>query len=458
MTDNTFGAEKPNIIRRALESVWLIPVLFAYAFFCWHYRLSILSVAGFSLFFVLILIFCKNIRNIYAPVLYIGFFIRDITGLNWTGYLICIAAVCTALLIFTIKTAVEKRGEFKRGKMFFALLVADAAFLLGGSLGRFDIMQTGIVFGFCAAVMILYLLAVNCTENFTDYLALLFIVGALFVSAEIMVTKINDGDLFSTNPMGETFFFSAHSLNTAAIFIMLGIAGCYYRGAGRKRDALYLLLSLFFTFAVFLSCCRTVLAVSLVLVAAVAIIMYIKSPRKKVYLGVVAALAAAAIIAAFFFTDHILKFIDMIIAKIRRGLNGRDELWPWCVRRFLEYPALGYGFIASETVPTVRVNLVLAHNTLLQWLTSTGIIGTSLMVYFYIRKYKAVFSGARSVAKTFIILAVICVELTGMMDQAAAMDIFVFSLPVLLLAGADTPVREMQAAPMPRAELSFGAV
>ena len=51
MTDNTFGAEKPNIIRRALESVWLIPVLFAYAFFCWHYRLSILSVAGFSLFF-----------------------------------------------------------------------------------------------------------------------------------------------------------------------------------------------------------------------------------------------------------------------------------------------------------------------------------------------------------------------------------------------------------------------
>ena len=163
-------------------------------------------------------------------------------------------------------------------------------------------------------------------------------------------------------------------------------------------------------------------------------------------------------IAAFFFTDHILKFIDMIIAKIRRGLNGRDELWPWCVRRFLEYPALGYGFIASETVPTVRVNLVLAHNTLLQWLTSTGIIGTSLMVYFYIRKYKAVFSGARSVAKTFIILAVICVELTGMMDQAAAMDIFVFSLPVLLLAGADTPVREMQAAPMPRAELSFGAV
>ena len=49
-------------------------------------------------------------------------------------------------------------------------------------------------------------------------------------------------------------------------------------------------------------------------------------------------------------------------------------------------------------------------------------------------------------------------DLTGMMDQAAAMDIFVFSLPVLLLAGADAPLREMQAAPMPRAELSFGAV
>lgn len=441
------NGERSNVIRRMLESVWLVPAGFMIAFICWNYRLSTVSACVFSAVFVLITCFCKNVRNIYALILFMAFFMRDITGIDWSVYLICIVASCLSLVILTIRTFIERKGKIKKGKMFYALLIADAAFLLGGSIGRFDIVQTGIVLGFSIVVLLLYFLALNCTEGLTDYLATLFIVGAFFVVAEIMITKINEGDLFSTNPMGETFFFSAQSLNTAAIFIMLGIAGCYKRGVGKKTDFLYLLLSIFFMFAVFLSCCRTVLAVSAVLIVLVAVMMLVKTPRKAVYGSTIVAIGALTILVGIIFTEKAYDFVIMIIKKLERGLNGRDELWPWCISKFFEYPALGYGFMASEEVPTVRVNLVLAHNTVLQWFTSLGVIGASLMLYFYVRKYKTLFMGAKGAAREFTALAIVCVELTGMLDQAAAMDIFVFLLPLVLLAGLDFGERQKSALP-----------
>ena len=422
-------------IRKVLESVRLVPFAFLYSFFCWFFELSFATVVGFTVLCVLILLFCENINNLFALVFFIAFFIRDISGINWTGYMVCIVVACASMIFYTVKTAV-KRGGLRKGKMFYALLVADVAFLLGGAIGRFSLLQFGIVLGFEAAIMLLYILAINCTENLTEYLASLFIVGALFISAEIICVKIMDGDLFNGSPMGLVFFFSAHTMNTAAIFILLGMTGCYAMGVKKKYDLFFLLLALFFFFAIFLSCCRTVLAISGIVLAIIYVVMFVKTPDKIAYLCMSLVILGAAIIFAIIFKDYILEFIQMIIVKLNRGLNGRESLWPWCWQKFTEYPVLGYGFISSEAVPTVRVNLVLAHNTLLQWLTSLGVLGASMMSLFYICKYKTLFKGHYA-QKLFAVLSVLGIELSGMLDQAAAMDVFVFLLPLVILSGVE---------------------
>ena len=208
-------------------------------------------------------------------------------------------------------------------------------------------------------------------------------------------------------------------------------------GVKHKSDVFFFILSLYFVFALFLSCCRTMLAISCLAEVAVYVFLIVFSPKKLNFLWLTLLLVAVAITGCILFEDRISKFIAMILEKLGRGLNGRESLWPWCIEKFLSYPVFGYGFIASEAPPTVRTNLVLAHNTLLQWCTSLGVIGASMMSFFYIAKYKTLLKGFNS-SRLFALIAILGIELSGILDQAAAMDFFVFLIPIILISSVET--------------------
>ena len=52
-------------LREILQSKYLVPILFVFAFFCWFFKLTLLVVFVFCLFFSLILFFCRDVKNIY---------------------------------------------------------------------------------------------------------------------------------------------------------------------------------------------------------------------------------------------------------------------------------------------------------------------------------------------------------------------------------------------------------
>ncbi len=428
-----------SVIRRVFESYLLVPVVFGYAFFCWYFNNSLLTVAGFVTVFALILIFAKNVNNIFALILYVSFFIKDIysEGTPWTFYVIIIAVALIVLIAFIIKTLIVKKGEIKKGSMFPAIIVSSIAFMLGGVVGRFNILNFIITFAFSLALFVVYFIANNCTKNLGKYLAYVFMVGAIFITAQICVVKLRNGDLFNGYPYDEVFKFSAQTLNTAAIYLLLGIIGLFYLGFKKKYDIICFILSFVIVFGIFISCCRTVLAVTVPVMIAMFICMTIYSPKKYNFLWLFLAGVAVAIGVYLKFTAQIMDFIDMIVQKISRGLNGRETLWPWCIERFLEYPVFGYGFVADEFVPTIpsKTYIIMAHNTALQWLTSLGVLGTAFMSYFYIVKYKTF--GKFNSNKIFYLLAILSVELTGVFDQAAAMDFFTHLVPLLLISGME---------------------
>ncbi len=430
-----------NIFRSFLESWYLPPLIFVSGVLCWYFSFSLGSVAIFAITASLVLLFCKNISNFFAFFFYVSFFIKNVddAGTLWLGYLICIGIAFLSLVAYTLKILILERKTIKKGKMYLGIAISSVAFLLGGVIGRFNIITTLTVFAFCVLSFVCYFLSRNRTQNLSKYLGYLFIVGAIFLTIVICIGRLSlVGTIFIGKPEGELFFFSAQPLNTASVFIMLGIVGCYCLGCGKKFDYLYFLLSLVLLFAVVLTCCRTIMLISALAVATIAVLFVIYSPKRLNFLWVFLTILAVCGIVLIFFFDFILSTVNMVFEKINSGLNGRGELWPWCWNAFLEYPVFGYGFIADEPIPSLRdfTNTVLAHNTVLQWLTSLGIVGTVLMLYFYFAKYTAVFKRFTPV-KIFALLAILVVELSGMLDQAASMDIFTYIVPIVLVSACE---------------------
>ena len=59
------------------------------------------------------------------------------------------------------------------------------------------------------------------------------------------------------------------------------------------------------------------------------------------------------------------------------------------------------------------------------------------MSFFYIAKYKTLLKGFKS-SRIFALLAIIGIELSGILDQAAAMDFFVFLVPIILISSVES--------------------
>ncbi len=430
-----------NQIRFILESWWIVPILFLIGTLCWWFSLSLLTVAIFATIAILILLFCKNVNNLFALFFYVSFFIKNIESeeTNWTGYIVFIGLAVLFMLAFTIKMLIVEKPQLKNAKLIIAIAISTLAFLLGGIIGMFDLLVTAIVFGFSVATLVLYLIARFRTKDLEKYLAYLFIVGGIFLTVNICFHRLAwAGTIFIGKPEGELFFFSAQALNTTSIFIMLAIVGCYRIGAGKKYDMQCFVLSLFFYGSVILTCCRTTIFVSSLVMIAI-YVLFIKYSKARIkFLWLTLALVVAFALSLIVFREYVGSLLNMIREKISSGFNGRDELWPWCIEKFKQYPIFGYGFVADEYVPSLRTytTVVLAHNTLLQWLTSLGIVGTLLMGVFYFYKYKILFDdvGRR---KLFIIISVIAIEIAGMFDQAPSMDTFTYILVIVLISASE---------------------
>ena len=422
-------------LREILQSKYLVPILFVFAFFCWFFKLTLLVVFVFCLFFSLILFFCRDVKNIFPMVLYISFFITDIAAEpRWTGYFIAIGLAVAAMIFFGVKSFIRDRRTIKRGRMFYPLLIASAAFLLGG-ISRFNWLSFIITLGFCIVNIYLYLVAVNYTENLSSFLAYAFIIGAAVLSVQVMFVNT---PIESIRPYPTDVFFSAQTVNTAAVFIFLGMAGCFGLGHRTRADFLYLLLAFFFLFAIFVTCCRTMLAIAGIGIVAIYILFIGYSRKPSAFIWTNLVLCVFVALAAVFFDQLISPILTQIGNKDFSELSGRRDIWAFCLQKIGEYPAFGYGWLVDEPADFLRPGypVLLAHNTPLQWVTSLGFIGAAATCWFYIAKYKIIFSDM-SHKKIFVMLAVLGIALSGALDQAAAMDFFTFLAPVIITAAAE---------------------
>jgi len=426
-------------IKKAMEWDFLAPVLLGVMTLFWLLNLTYISVLAMAIVVAVILLTCEDVKNIFIPIIYISFFLNDIAvDANIVIYGIAVGIVAVSMIAFIVIKLCKDRATLKKGNMFWAFVVSTIAFLLGGCIGHFNIKAFGAIFGFCLLTYFLYWIAINFCNNFQKFLFRLMMYGAIFIVVIFCATGERLGGLYSAVFNYSILWVGAQHINTTATFLVFGIIGTFAVGHKNKFDYLYFLLGTFLMFALLFTFCRLMIFIGILTYITLTVIMIVKSQKKKNFIWAGIALLLTIALLSIIFWDSVMALINQIISKIERGSNGRSELWPWCIEKFRQNPIFGFGFVSDEPVPTVRnvIQLVLAHNTVLQWLTSLGIVGSVLMIYFYYKKYQIIFTRPL-LTKLFSIITLIVIELNGMLDQTAAMDIFVVILTYLFIAACE---------------------
>ena len=424
-------------IQKFLESKWFLPIVFTILLILWACGQTLVTLACIALAVVLQFIFCDNVINVFGPVIFIPFFMEDLeVSASWVYYIICISVAFLGIIYFVIKKICFEKKQVTKGKMFWAWIVSMVAFMLGGIIGHFNYLAILAIIGTGLLVYFFYFLAVNFTSGLKERLAYTFIVGGLLIFLEYLILIIRQGGNILDAIVGREFLFiGAEGINTVAIFYCLAIISCFVIGVGNKFDYLYFLLSVIFEGLLFLTYSRWMILISALVLVPLVVIAIIKSKKKLNFLWVTLGLLGFVTIMIAIFRDKAISIVTHLFDKNKKGSNGRGDLWPWCIDKFKESPIFGYGFVADEPVPGVRdySAIILAHNTILQWLTSCGVVGILLMGYFYFVKYRAMFTKI-NFDRLFTLFAIFMIELSGMLDQASTMDFFIYLVPFIYLA------------------------
>lgn len=407
---------------------------------CWIFNAPALCVGAISSFIVITLLTAKDVKNIFALILFAPFFIHSTPSSDgvWSVFTVFIVAAAVAVPCFALSKFIVERPA-KKGGFYIPIAFFIAAIAIGGAFGRFNIVAFSVGLGVGIELLSLYFIALCYTEDLADFFAQVFIVGAVLVFVEIFIYYYSDGVILSGGKLLSDAFFSAESLNTAALIFTLAMGGCLHFGLYRKKQIFFAVLSLLFLVTVFITRCRTMAAVALILAVAEFVLFAVYTERKKEFLAFTVCLTVVlAVISAVLF-DAVKDTLSAFIEKRGTIDDTRSTLFKWCIDRFAEYPVFGYGFYLDEPLLLLRLDViyvVLAHNTLIQWITSTGIVGTCLATVFYCGKYKILFSGFNFKRISVLTFSLI-IAANGILDQAALMDIFVLITSFALIACAE---------------------
>ena len=425
-------------IRSVLESEWLVPFVFLFAMAGQIFNFITYSLLAVVFVVVLILCFCKDVKNVIALILYAPFYIKNI--FYYPNESLFTVAVVLAVLGLLISVGVRiflcyKNKLFKRGDLYIALVATFVAYLLGGIFFNFSLERFVTITMLCAASMFFYFLSINSTKDLARFMYKTFVWGALMVTLEIFIWNYINGGI---KEILTRYFIDvgAENVNVAALFILLGVCGAFGLGYGTKYDCVFSILAAYFVATTFVTRSRMIIFLSCVTFIVFTIICFLDSQNRKkliIYLsGLVVVVVSLAIVNLQSFLEIFTKFSE------KEGLSGRDRLWRWCIGQFLENPVFGIGFIYPEKIPGLggeAAKYVLAHNTLVQWLCSLGLVGTLLMFFFTYKKYGIVM---RNLNVEFILrFTVVVVALSGIVDQAAQMDPFILNLVIVMVAAIE---------------------
>jgi O-antigen ligase len=326
------------------------------------------------------------------------------------------AAFAAGIVVFLLKN----RPKFKKSRRLVFYLIFSGALLLSGLFSKWYLRPRNFLnilqlIGLNAAVLI-FLFTTADKLDF-NYVAKIMVVSGLLIVCELAFLYIllpqSFGEIISNKLLIHLGWGNSNSIG-----ITLGLLtpAAFYLAYRKKRYIPFVAAALVMYVAGFFTMCRNSILITSVFVPIMMGMLFFlfKDKKKRVSLACVygACAITAAILLAVFFRD-----MSVIVERLKEvGLNpnGRDTIFREALDAFVRYPVFGVGFAYDESYFDV---MYIVHNTILQYLASTGIAGFLAWGAFTVSGYLIVLKN-RTPGFLFMLASLLISELCGMAEPS----------------------------------------
>lgn len=411
-----------NALNWYFHSNYYLATLCFVVSFCWFFDVFLLgalvslTLGGISLFV------SDDVMAVFPPIIAIPYMFKSLYFADYIKYIpfvaVVFALIVVGIIYFLVKKIKFEKVKVQRGKLFYGIVIAYSSMVFAGAFSLyFNWLHLLAMIGIGFMMYAVYWLFVNFGgKNMANAICKIVIMMAMIVILEMWLFYLSHGNIAEAMA-GKLVRVGMGEINTAAQYIALAIPCSLYLGLkNEKFDWLLILFAFFLYINIFFTLSRTVILFSTLCLPILFVYAIIKNKNKVKMWASFCCLLIFAIFFVIIFRDKVSHAFSWLF-NIGLSGNGRGELWAFCFNIFKENPIFGGGFILpfNYDYGPAASNLILAHNTPLQLLTSLGIVGTLGHMLFYVQKYRT-FVEKISQYKFFMLIGIIMVGLFGMFD------------------------------------------
>lgn len=419
-------------IRQFINSNFAMALLLLVMCFFWSINIGYVTVGFAVVFYICVLVFCNdNPKAIILPVISMSLMFNDMH----TGFTFVTIATVLAVLVtvgFIIRKVFIEKKKVTKGKLFWPYVLVMISNALAGIIGNFEIKAFVITFLFGFLLYFLYWFVLNFIYDFKTYFAYCLIFLSLIVGVQLIIAYARCGDILLFF-QEKSIRVGCNQINAPALFVVSGIISSYYlavKAQTNKQKILYILLAIFLDVVLLFTFARISMLAGALVNVVYLIILLKNVEKKKLFITIGCCLVCLLLVFGIIFYE---KLFEVFSFYLTAGLNGRENTWSWCFNLFKQNPIFGNGFITRDIASTAGSELpvagggtyvqIMAHNSILHYLTCTGIVGLVLNIPFYIKKYQIACSNFNTY-KMFCLINILCIELVSLFDTAGTHNLF----------------------------------
>ncbi len=309
--------------------------------------------------------------------------------------LIILATMLLLSLIYYAAKHVVLKISFKNSPLLIPILILCASFILNGlfsnawSLETFVYGLGQVVIFFLLFYLLYHGLEKDRASELTEYFSYISLLIAMVLIGEVAFVYLTYDNLFNEEGaiIRESILFGWGVQNSMGFMLAVTIPSLM-RGAMKNKYYIVYLSAAFLAWAAaFLTFSRNAWLFSTAAIAISLIIACFFSNKKKFYRILTVSGIFIGAIGIFAFWSKISPLFAKL-AEVGFSDNGRFALWKNGINYFLQNPIFGIGFFgfgAEEWVYTPDFIPTMAHNTLVQLLSTTGLFGLLSYIYYRVK-------------------------------------------------------------------------
>lgn len=332
--------------------------------------------------------------------------------------------IATAIIFFFVKNRIYAKLSFKNTPLLLPLIILSVAFLLNGVFSS-EWVASNLVFALAnvAVYAFLFVLIYHGFEESEDsrelsrYFAYVSMLIAIVISVQLINLFLTADNIFVDGAIVKTSVALGWGIwNLVAVSLAILIPVLFYGVQNNRYPWLYFAVAtLAFVMSVLTMSRNALIFSTLAYGSCVLICCFVGRYKTSFRVITVVGIVLVGVFAVAFWD----KIEALLADYFERGLsdNGRFNLWRLAFDNFLSSPIFGAGFYGFDVETAVFGPLPKqAHNTVLQLLSSTGVVGLLSYAFYRLKSIKP-FVKHPTLMKSFLGISILVLLLESMLDN-----------------------------------------